>query len=578
MLSSKTKKIIKLKFKQIYNKIYNYKDIEIYSNEIIDLINKSNKIKKRKNNIKIDEKTALIICYADSVLETNKPHTLKAFKSFYNKYLKNYFNTVHFLPFYPSSSDSGFAVKDHYKIDKRYGSWSDINDFSKKNLIMADVVINHASSRGLWFKNYLKMKSPGKNYFFTINSRFNTSKVVRPREHQLLKKINIFNKNEFLWRTFSPDQIDLNFKNPKVLMRFIKIIINLINHGVSIFRLDAIAYLWKQDGTKCINLKQTHMIIKLIRAVCNSINKQAIIVTETNLPEKENISYFGNHDEANWIYNFSLPPLLVYSFLFENTNKLNSWSKKLPLVKKGNSYLNFLASHDGIGMRPAEGFLDKIEINNLLRRLKKNGSEFSYRKVQNKKKLVYEANTTIIDALKKSNEDKEGKYFIERFVSAHAIIMAFDGVPGIYFNSIFGTSNDVNKYIISNNKRDLNRYRWNKLRLEKSLKNKKTKHKIIYDKITSLLRTRINQKAFNPNAKRMTLNLGSKFFGIKRICLNKKQVIYSITNITSKNQKLKIKSDLAKFNSLLTKKINLIDKRTLLFRPFETMWLSNKKN
>ena len=577
MLSSKDQKNIKSKFNKIYKKIYKSKDLDIYSNEIIDIIKKSNKVKKSKKKIKIDEKTALVICYADSVLETNKPHTLKAFKSFYKKYLKNCFNTVHFLPFYPSSSDSGFAVKDHYKIDKKYGNWGDINSFSKNNLIMADVVINHASSRGLWFKNYLKMKSPGRGYFFTIDNKFNTSKVVRPREHKLLKKINIFNKNEYLWRTFSPDQIDLNFKNPKVLMRFIKIIINLINHGVSIFRLDAIAYLWKQDGTKCINLQQTHLIIKLIRAVCNSINKQAIIVTETNLPEKENISYFGNSDEANWIYNFSLPPLLVYTFLFENSKKLNGWSKKLPEAKKGNSYLNFLASHDGIGMRPAEGILNKYEINNLLGRLRKNGSEFSYRKIQNKKKSVYEANITIIDALKKSNEDIKGKYFIERFVSAHAIIMAFDGVPGIYFNSVFGTSNDLSKYIISNNKRDLNRYRWNKLKLEKLLKNKKTKHKIVYDKITHLLKIRKKQKAFNPNAKRITLDLGSKFFGIKRISLDKKQFIYSITNISSKRQKLQVNHDLSKLNFLISKKFNLTDKKTILFEPSQTVWISNTK-
>ena len=187
----------------------------------------------------------------------------------------------------------------------------DIKKFSKKNDVMADVVINHSSARGLWFKNFLKEKKPGKDYFLTVNSNFNVSKVIRPRDHQLLKKINIFKKSEYLWRTFSPDQLDMNFKNPAVLLRFIKIMINLINHGVTIFRLEAIAYLWKESGTKCINLRETHEIIKLLRIVCSLLNVESIIVTETNLPEKENISYFGNADEANWIYNFSLPPLLI---------------------------------------------------------------------------------------------------------------------------------------------------------------------------------------------------------------------------------------------------------------------------
>ena len=229
----------------------------------------------------------------------------------------------------------------------------------------------------------------------------------------------------------------------------------MINHGVNIFRLDAIAYLWKESGTKCINLKQTHEIIKILRIVCNSLNKSAIIVTETNLPEKENISYFGNNDEANWIYNFSLPPLLVHSLLFEDSRKITSWSKKLPQNKLGNSYLNFIASHDGIGMRPVEGLLNKDAINKMFKRLKKNGGEFSFRKVQGKSKKVYEANITLFNAFQKTDTDLKGKYHYARYLCAHAIMISFEGIPAVYFNSMFGTSNDINKYIISNNKRDL---------------------------------------------------------------------------------------------------------------------------
>ena len=349
MNTSQIRNQIGRKLNKIYKSSYGNTELKTYLEDIIQAIKKSNLIKNKNKNFNLSEKTSLLICYADSVLGTKNNRSIKELKKFYSKYLDKYFNTVHFLPFYPSSSDSGFAVKDHYKIDPRLGKWSDIKNFSKKSHIMADVVINHSSSRGLWFKNYLKNKSPGKNYFFTIDKKFNSTNVVRPREHPLLKKINIFNKNQYLWRTFSDDQIDLNFKNPKVLIRFIKIIINLINHGVNIFRLDAIAYLWKESGTKCINLNQTHEIIKIIRVVCNSLNKSAIIVTETNLPENENISYFGKNDEANWIYNFSLPPLLVHSLLFEDSRKLSVWSKKLPQAKIGNSYLNFIASHDGIG-------------------------------------------------------------------------------------------------------------------------------------------------------------------------------------------------------------------------------------
>ena len=111
---------------------------------------------------------------------------------------------------------------------------------------MADVVINHASSKGLWFKNFLANKSPGKDYFLTVSKKFDISKVIRPRENKLLKRISIFKKNNLLWRTFSDDQIDLNFKDPVVLIEFIEIILLLLSKGITTFRLDAVAFIWKK--------------------------------------------------------------------------------------------------------------------------------------------------------------------------------------------------------------------------------------------------------------------------------------------------------------------------------------------
>jgi len=440
---------------------------------------------------------------------------------------------------------------------------------------MADLVINHASARGLWFRNFLKNKKPGKNYFLTVDSNFDTSKVIRPRDHKLLKKINIFNKREYLWRTFSADQIDLNFKNPSVLLRFIKIMINLINHGVTVFRLDAIAYLWKESGTKCINLRQTHEIIKLLRIICSSLNIETIIVSETNLPEKENLSYFGKNDEANWIYNFSLPPLLIHAFLFENSLYLNRWSKKLPKTKNGNSYLNFISSHDGIGIRPTEGIFNKKTLNNFLKRLKKNGSKFSYRKVKNKSKKVYEANITVFDALKKSDYDLSGKFFLERYVSAHSIMISFEGIPALYLNSLFGKSNDEAKYIITGNNRDINRYKWNYKNISKRLDNKNSKQRIFYQKISNLLSVKRKHIAFHPNAARYNMNFGSKIFSFKRVSINKKQTILCISSLSSKIQKVYLNKIYYNWKNLIGPKIE-IKGELLIIKPFETIWLSNR--
>ena len=570
MLSKNNKKSLKKIFNKIYKSESNIN--KLYIREIIYLINKYNKNRK-KEDLKINESTSLVICYGNSVTDGNKK-SLKVFNKFYKKYLKNNFNSVHFLPFYPSSSDSGFAVKDHYKIEPRLGSWKDVKLISKNCNVMADLVINHSSARGLWFSNFLKNKSPGKDYFFTVDKNFNSKKVIRPREHKLLKKIKLSNETKYLWRTFSPDQIDLNFKNPKVLIRFIKIIFNLINNGVRIFRLDAIAYLWKENGNTCINHTNTHNIIKFIRLVCNLLKTECIIVTETNLPEKENLSYFGNNDEANWIYNFSLAPILVYSLLFEDSNKITKWSKNFPIAKLNNNYLNFIASHDGIGMRPIEGILSTNTQKKFLSRLKKNGGEFSYRKVQGVKKKVYEANITLFNAFKCSDFDKSGIFGFERYMAAHTIMISFDGIPAIYFNSMFGNSNDNSKYIISGNKRDLNRYRWNKDKIEDHLKDQNSKQNKYYKNMSNILAIRSKQKAFHPNAIRKTLKLGDNFFGLKRVSTDNKQSIYCITNMTSKLQLLKVNKNIFYkrnlFNSKLTKKSGKIQ-----FEPFQTVWLTN---
>ena len=573
MLTQKDQKNLRSKLDNIYKILLSKKDIDYFENEIVQIIKHFNKKnpKKKKN---ISEKTTLVICYGDSVY-SEKKKSIKVFQSFFQKKLKNYFNTIHFLPFYPSSSDSGFAVKDHYKVENKLGNWTDINKISKSSNVMADMVINHSSARGLWFKNFLKKKEPGKDYFLIIDSKFNTSRVVRPRDHKLLKRINIFNKSDYIWRTFSPDQIDLNFRNPSVLIQFIKIMIHLINNGVTIFRLDAIAYLWKENGTKCINLKQTHEIIKLLRNITNLLNVETTIITETNLPERENLSYFGKNDEANWIYNFSLPPLLIHAFLFENSSFLNKWSKNLPNTKKGNCYLNFIASHDGIGIRPTEGLLNKKTLNNFLKRLKKNGSKFSYRKVQNKVKKVYEANITVFDALKKSNYDQKGVFYLERYISAHAIMISFEGIPAIYLNSMFGTSNDEAKFIITGNNRDVNRYKWNFKNIINKIKNNKNKHSIIYNKLCKLLVIRRKQKAFHPNASRLNLDFGSKIYGFKRISEDKKQTILCITNLSSVSQRIKINKENQRVKNLIDPKVDFKNKQFFVMKPFETLWLSN---
>ena len=154
-------------------------------------------------------------------------------------------------------------------------------------------------------------------------------------------------------------------------------------------------------------------------------------------------------------------------------------------------------------------------------------------------------------------------------------MISFEGVPAIYFNSLFGKSNDEAKYIITGNNRDVNRYKWNYKNITRKLSDNKTKQSIFYNNITNLLSIRRKQKAFHPNAKRYNINLGSKLFCFKRLSLDKKQSIICITNLSSKNQTIKLNKELQNYKDLLNLNTKFKDKNLLTLKPFQTVWLSN---
>lgn len=566
----------------IYRSIISEDKTLEYSKKINKLINNYKDIgPKNSKNDYWSENTILLITYADSISRGLSGKTLNDFGKFYKKYLKKFINSIHFLPFFPSSGDGGFSVKNHNDVDKAYGTWEDIQSLSKQANIMTDLVLNHSSSKGDWYKNFLDDKDPGKNYFYVVDKNYDCSKVVRPRDHDLLTEIELQNKKKFLWCTFSHDQIDLNFKNPDVLLEFIKLILKLSSYGIKIFRLDAVAFIWKQPGTTCLNLSQTHEIIKLLRDIVDQLDKNLIIVTETNLPKQENLSYFGKNDEAHWIYNFSLPPLIVNTFLFEDSVALTKWSMKMPPAQLGNAYLNFIASHDGIGMRPAEGILSDKEIKKMLQRLKKNGSKFSMRKLSNNEEKVYEANISLFNALQFTDSDLKGKFALKRFIAAHCIILAIEGVPAFYFNSLFATKNDEETFANTGVKRNLNRYKWHYSTLVDLIKSNNTIEKNCYEIFKKVISIRKIQPAFHPNATQFTLNLDKNIFAVWRQSRDRKQSIFALTNVSSKTIKLNTNKinliDDEKWFDLLSQETKITDDQYVKLMPFQSLWITNLK-
>ncbi|KMT65183.1 sugar phosphorylase [Catenovulum maritimum] len=525
------------------------------------------------------EQDVIAITYGNSLLrDGEKPlHTLH---DFFKRHLTDTINSIHILPFYPYTSDDGFSVMDYSKVNDSLGDWVDVENISKEFRLMADLVINHCSSRSVWFENFKQGKDPGKDYFYTVPPETDTSLVVRPRTSPLLREVETPSGTQYVWCTFSHDQVDFDFHNIEVLYEFVKIIRLYLDMGVNIFRFDAVAFLWKELNTNCIHLPETHEAVRLLRTLVEHAVNDAVIISETNVPNHENLSYFGNGNEAHCVYNFSLPPLLLNTLITGSCRHLKRWLMSMPPPQVGTAYFNFIASHDGIGLRPAEGLLNDDELATLVNTVSLFGGKVSWRSANGINK-PYELNISLFDALQGTHKGPD-KHQVERFVCAHAIMLALEGIPGIYIHSLFGTHNDYARVENTSHNRSINRHQWQVDSLEAELDNKYSSHSKVFTRLKSLIQTRIRQPAFHPNAVQFTLQLGEQVFGFWRQSQNRSQSIFCIYNISDIEQNIPMAE------------INLIDTETwfdliseqqitdlhgyLNLAPYQAVWLTNRKH
>lgn len=477
------------------------------------------------------ERDALLIAYGNSVVDgAHKP--LDVLHTFLSRYLADTLSGVHILPFFPYTSDDGFAVTDYRAVNPRLGEWSDVRRIASEFRLMSDLVLNHVSSQGAWFNAYLQGHKPYDQFFFEAPDDCDISAVVRPRTNPLLRTVETSHGPKRVWCTFSHDQVDLNFANPEVLLEFLRIMRLHIDAGVQIIRLDAVAFLWKESGTPCIHLPQTHAIVQLMRLLLDFNAEPVILLTETNVPNTENLSYFGNRNEAHAVYNFSLPPLIVHALLTGDARHLNQWQMAMPPAQLGCCYLNFTASHDGIGIRPAEGLLNEREIDVMIDTVRSFGGLVSMRSCADGIERPYEMNVTFFEALKGTVAGPD-EFQIDRFLCSQTIMMALEGIPAFYINSLTATGNDIDGYERTRHNRAVNRYRWDLHELETVLDDTRSVHGRVFSELTRRIRLRRRQKAFHPNATQFTLQLGERLFAFWRQSIDRDQSVFALHNVSN---------------------------------------------
>jgi glucosylglycerate phosphorylase len=527
---------------------------------------------------------ALLITYADQFQVPGQAH-FSSLSTFIRKHLKNQISAIHLLPFYPYSSDDGFSVINYKEVNPEMGSWDDLQGLRECSNLMFDAVINHISRESDWFQKYQQNLEPYNKYFIEVDPGLDLSRVTRPRARPLLTAVETAAGQAYVWTTFSPDQIDLNYANPDVLLEILDVLLFYIQQGARIIRLDAIAYLWKEIGTSCIHLPQTHRVIKLMRAVLDLAAPDVILITETNVPHQENISYFGQQleginkkyplgDEAQMVYQFPLAPLILHTFRTGDAAALTSWAASLDLPFRSAAFLNFIASHDGIGVRPAEGLLTTEEIQGLVDQTLANGGQVSYKTNPDGSQSVYELNITLFDMLNEPDFTPLD-LGVQRFMASQAIMLSLSGVPGIYINSLFGAPNSHREVRKTGRARSINREKYQVSDLERELADPSSRTFKVFSSYTRYLSIRKEHPAFNPLAPQQVLALGSQVFSVLRIAVDQGDTVLCLINIT--NGRVDLEVDPALLKSPIW--IDLISggeyqPGKITLEPYQVLWLN----
>ncbi len=576
------KKLDSLKLRKLLETIYKdhtTQEINFICNQLLQILDNfsgKSRYEEKSDDKKWDESYSVLITYADGVYKKGEA-TLVTLREILSNHFGSLSKVVHILPFLKSTSDGGFAVSSYKSLEQRFGSWEDLNSFSNNHYLMADLVLNHVSSSHPWVQQFIKCQEPGLSNVFSPSQDLDWSNVVRPRSSSLFSQINTNDGKKQVWTTFGPDQIDLNWLNPKMTIEFLNLIVTYLSNGIRWLRLDAVGFIWKEPGTTCLHLPQAHSIVKILRILLTYLHENGVLITETNVPQKENLSYLIPEDEAHMAYNFPLPPLLLEAIISSRADILNSWICDWPVLPETTTMFNFTASHDGVGLRALEGLMNEERVKDLLINCEKRGGLVSHRRLSNGEDKPYELNISWWSAMEDPGRDSN-RFQYERFLLTQLLVMSLKGVPAFYLPALLASENDIKSFSMTGQRRDLNREKFKAEKLSAIFKNPESYANKNLRYLRNAMDVRAKLPQFHPNSEMECLSknrgdivvikrgIGSKsVFTFHNMTENK--INYRLGDYDSTSM---IKNDLNMEDYLTSKKYNC---NNIQLDPFQVIWL-----
>ncbi len=576
------KKLDRLKLGKLLETIYkdhSTEEVNFICNQllqILDNFSEKSRYEEKSDDKKWDESYSVLITYADGVYKEGEA-TLVTLRELLNKHFGSLSKVVHILPFLKSTSDGGFAVSSHTSLEEKFGSWDDLNCISKNHFLMADLVLNHVSSSHPWVQQFIKCQEPGLSNVFSPSQKLDWKNVIRPRSSSLFSQINTKNGQKQVWTTFGPDQIDLNWLNPKMTIEFLNLIVTYLSNGIKWLRLDAVGFIWKEPGTTCLHLPKAHSLVKVLRILLNNLLTNGVLITETNVPQKENLSYLIPEDEAHMAYNFPLPPLLLEAIITSKADILNSWICDWPELPKTTTLFNFTASHDGVGLRALEGLMNEQRIKDLLINCERRGGLVSHRRLSNGEDKPYELNISWWSAMEDAGRDSN-RFQYERFLLTQLLVMSLQGVPAFYLPALLASENDIKSFSMTGQRRDLNREKFKLEKLSAVFKNPESNANKNLHYLRKAMDVRSKLAQFHPQSEMECLSKSRADIVVIKRGIGSKAV-FTIHNMTenkinyrfNENVVTRIfKEDLILQDYLTSNKYNC---NNIELYPFQVLWL-----